>query len=107
MARTKRSSAAKSVTGAVYLRVSSDTQKTDSQQADIHRWLKRNKVAAEDVRFFQDVETGKKLDRPQFEAMQEAILRGNHTPRTAGQGRELLRLAERTMVLHDTERRRV
>lgn len=61
---------------AVYLRVSSRTQKTDAQRPDIERWLKGQRIKPADVRWFEDKETGKTLDRPAFEELRTAIFNG-------------------------------
>jgi hypothetical protein len=44
---------------AVYLRVSSRTQRHDSQEAEIRRWLGGNGIDLASVTWYRDVETGK------------------------------------------------
>ena len=62
---------------ACYLRVSSRTQKTDSQKAEIEQWLIRHGHDPATVLWFEDKETGKTLKRPAFECLQTAIFDGN------------------------------
>lgn len=61
---------------ACYIRVSSTGQNAAGQKAEITRWLKGQKIAVKDVRWFEDKKTGKTLDRPGFDAMQEAVFMG-------------------------------
>jgi DNA invertase Pin-like site-specific DNA recombinase len=58
---------------AIYLRVSSPSQKADSQQAEITRWLEQYQIAPDRVRWFVDTDTGKTLHRPAFRRLQTAI----------------------------------
>ncbi|MBM0745209.1 recombinase family protein (plasmid) [Phormidium sp. CLA17] len=44
---------------ACYLRVSSRTQKTDSQKAEIAQWLIRHRHEQASVQWFEDKESGK------------------------------------------------
>lgn len=60
----------------VYLRVSSHAQKSDSQQVAICQWLTNHGYALADVRWYEDTETGKTLQRTGFLALQAAIFRG-------------------------------
>lgn len=60
----------------VYLRVSSDSQKSDSQQAAIRQWLARHGHDLTQVRWYTDTETGRTLQRPGFQTLQAAIFRG-------------------------------
>jgi DNA invertase Pin-like site-specific DNA recombinase len=64
------------MTVAVYVRVSSRHQKTDSQEAEIKKWLTGNGLDPEKVVWFIDKETGKTLDRPAFKRLQKAIFDG-------------------------------
>lgn len=64
------------MTVAVYVRVSSRHQKTDSQEAEIRKWLAGNGIDPEKVVWFIDKETGKTLDRPAFKRLQGAIFDG-------------------------------
>jgi DNA invertase Pin-like site-specific DNA recombinase len=61
---------------AVYLRVSSKTQRHDSQEAEIRRWLEGNGIDPSAVVWYRDVETGKRLDRPEFNRLQKDIFDG-------------------------------
>jgi DNA invertase Pin-like site-specific DNA recombinase len=64
------------MTVAAYVRVSSRHQKTDSQEAEIKKWLAGNGIAPAKVTWFIDKETGKALDRPSFQRLQKAIFDG-------------------------------
>ena len=70
----KQTRAAKSV--ACYCRVSSAGQKNDSQRAEIQRWVRSRGIRASNVVWFEDKETGKTLERPAFDRLQDAIFRG-------------------------------
>jgi DNA invertase Pin-like site-specific DNA recombinase len=61
---------------AVYIRVSSTGQKSDSQQADIRRWLTTHGHDLDSVRWFEDRETGATMQRPGLIALKEAIFAG-------------------------------
>lgn len=61
---------------AVYIRVSSLTQKHDSQQVEIAAWLKNHGHAPETVEWFSDVDTGAHLTRSGMIALSEAIFAG-------------------------------
>lgn len=63
-------------TVAVYVRVSTAGQNEAGQQREIQRWLDGNGIAAEQVRWFLDKETGDRLDRPGFAELQRAIFSG-------------------------------
>src|SRR2546427_956426 len=60
----------------VYIRVSSHTQKSDSQYAEIQRWLRAHGHALETVQWFEDTETGATLTRSGLIRLQEAIFAG-------------------------------
>jgi len=60
----------------VYIRVSSRSQKSDSQRAEIQRWLDAHGFKADAVQWFEDVETGATLNRSGFNALSEAIFAG-------------------------------
>ena len=62
---------------ACYCRVSTRHQKTDSQRAEITRWLKRNSVDLAETRWFEDKETGKTTRRVAFEQLQKAVFEGS------------------------------
>ncbi|MGH1349082.1 MAG: recombinase family protein [Nannocystales bacterium] len=72
MARAK----ARKKTIACYCRVSSAGQKNDSQRAEIRRWLRGNDIKAAAVEWFEDKETGKSLDRPEFSRLQAEVFGG-------------------------------
>lgn len=61
---------------ACYCRVSSQRQKTDSQKAEIMRWLQGCGITASAVQWFEDTETGTTLRRPAFARLQRAIVAG-------------------------------
>lgn len=64
---------------ACYCRVSSRRQKTDSQKAELTRWLTSQRIALATVQWFEDIETGMTLRRPAFEQLQRAIFDGTVT----------------------------
>ena len=61
---------------ACYCRVSTRRQKTDSQKADILRWLTGHAVRPAAIQWFEDVESGATLKRPAFDRMQQGIFAG-------------------------------
>jgi len=61
---------------ACYCRVSSRRQKTDSQKAELTRWLTSQHIELATVRWFEDIETGMTLRRPAFAQLQHAIFDG-------------------------------
>lgn len=61
---------------AVYIRVSSTSQKSDSQKAEIRQWLKAHSIKPSSVQWFEDIETGTTLNRPAFQRLQAAIFNG-------------------------------
>jgi DNA invertase Pin-like site-specific DNA recombinase len=64
------------MTTAVYIRVSSHSQKTAGQKADIRRWLSAHGHDLDSVQWFEDTETGATLQRPGFLALKEVIFAG-------------------------------
>src|SRR5437763_16525755 len=60
----------------VYIRVSSHSQKGDSQQAALRQWLPNHSHPLATVRWYEDTETGKTLQRAGFQALQSDIFRG-------------------------------
>lgn len=64
------------VTVACYVRVSSRHQKTDSQEAEIRKWLAGHGIDPQKVTWFIEKESGKSLDRPQFQKLQQAVFNG-------------------------------
>ena len=61
---------------AASIRVSSYSQKTASQKADIKRWLNAHGHDLDSVQWFEDQETGATLQRPGLLALKEAIFAG-------------------------------
>jgi len=64
------------MTAAAYIRVSTADQKSNSQRREISRWLKAHGFVPEDVVWFEDIETGRHLDRTGLHALNAAIFRG-------------------------------
>jgi DNA invertase Pin-like site-specific DNA recombinase len=64
---------------ACYCRVSSRSQKTDSQKSELTRWLQRQGVDPTAVQWFEDIERGHTLRRPAFARLQHAIASGSIT----------------------------
>ena len=64
---------------ACYCRVSSRRQKTDSQKAELTRWLTSQRIELATVQWFEDIETGLTLRRPAFAQLQRAIFDGTVT----------------------------
>ena len=60
----------------VYLRVSAKDQKVDGQRDQIQQWLERNGHDLSAVRWYQDKETGRTLDRSAFNQLQADIFDG-------------------------------
>lgn len=63
-------------TVACYLRVSSKDQRTDSQLAQIERWLAGNGIDTTCVKWYTDKVSGKTLKRPAFDRLQADIFSG-------------------------------
>jgi DNA invertase Pin-like site-specific DNA recombinase len=61
---------------AAYVRVFSQPQKHDSQKAEVERWLTANGFDMAQVRWYADVETGTKLQRPAMDQLQKDIFAG-------------------------------
>lgn len=61
----------------VYTRVSSRSQRDDSQRAEISKWLKANGIEASSVSWYADQMTGTTLARPEFERLQADVFSGN------------------------------
>lgn len=61
---------------AVYLRVSTEEQKHDSQRSEIEAWAKRQRLTPTALRWFEDKATGNTLNRPAFGNLQTAIAKG-------------------------------
>ena len=63
----------------VYIRVSSHSQTAESQRVDIRRWLDLHGYQADQVHWFEDQETGRSLQRPAFQQLQQAVFNGETT----------------------------
>lgn len=61
---------------AAYLRVSSADQKHDSQRSEIRTYLKNNGFPLRRVTWYEDTETGTRLERPEFDRLQSDIFGG-------------------------------
>ena len=61
---------------ACYCRVSHRSQKHDSQRAEIQKWLDSNGIDPAQVEWYLDKETGKTLNRPEFERLEHDIFHG-------------------------------
>jgi DNA invertase Pin-like site-specific DNA recombinase len=61
---------------ACYGRVSSRQRRPDSQKAEIHRWLRHNRIRARRVVWVEATETGRSLKRPAFARLQHELLAG-------------------------------
>ena len=64
---------------ACYCRVSSRSHKTDSQKAELTRWLAHQGHDLPAVQWFEDIERGQTLRRPAFARLQRAIDTGTIT----------------------------
>jgi DNA invertase Pin-like site-specific DNA recombinase len=64
---------------ACYCRVSSRSQKTESQKAELTRWLTQQGLDLTAVQWFEDIERGQSLRRPAFVRLQRAISAGTIT----------------------------
>src|SRR5215217_7060291 len=61
---------------AAYIRVSTYDQRTNSQREEISRWLKNHGIDPKKIQWFEDKETGSKMDRPAFFEMRRLIFAG-------------------------------
>jgi len=61
---------------AVYIRVSSHSQRPDSQKAEISRWLKAHGHDLSEVLWYEDFETGTTMNRKEFNLLTEAVFAG-------------------------------
>ena len=66
---------------AAYCRVSTVRQKADSQINEIKKWLKANGYDESKVEWFVDKETGKTLQRPEFQRLPTGDLLGQDQDR--------------------------
>ena len=62
------------MTIAVYIRVSSPRQKTDSQRAEVEAWINRQRIKR--ARWFEDRDSATNLQRDAFKKLQDAIFAG-------------------------------
>ena len=62
------------MTIAVYIRVSSPRQKTDSQRAEVEAWINRRRIKS--ARWFEDHDSATSLQRDAFRKLQDAIFAG-------------------------------
>ena len=62
------------MTIAVYIRVSSPRQKTDSQRAEVEAWINRRRIKR--ARWFEDRDSATNLQRDAFKKLQDAIFAG-------------------------------
>ena len=65
------------MTTAIYIRVSSKTQKHDSQRAEITAWLIAHGHDPDHVQWFEDTDTGRHISRSGMIALNEAIFAGD------------------------------
>lgn len=61
---------------ACYIRVSTTGQNAAGQKADIERWITGQGFANDAVRWFEDKESGKTLERAAFADLQKAVFMG-------------------------------
>jgi len=61
---------------AVYLRISTDSQKSDGQRLDVSRWLGNHGIDAKSVQWFEDTDSRETLDRQALNRLQSAVFRG-------------------------------
>ena len=61
---------------AVYLRISTDSQKSDGQRLDVSRWLSNHGVDPDSVQWFEDTDSRETLDRQALKRLQSAVFRG-------------------------------
>jgi DNA invertase Pin-like site-specific DNA recombinase len=64
------------MTIAAYVRVSSKRQKDDGQRAEIQKWLDANGIDGKQVEWYADKETGRTMQRPEFDRLQKDIFNG-------------------------------
>lgn len=64
------------MTIAAYVRVSSKRQKDDGQRAEIQKWLDANGIDPKQVQWYADKESGRKMERPEFDRLQKDIFNG-------------------------------
>jgi DNA invertase Pin-like site-specific DNA recombinase len=61
---------------ATCLRISHKTQEQDSEGEAVARWIAANGIDPDKVEFYADIETGRKMDRPEFDRLQRDIFAG-------------------------------
>jgi len=64
------------MTIAAYVRVSSKRQKDDGQRAEIQKWLDANGIDPKQVEWYADKETGRTMQRPEFDRLRKDIFNG-------------------------------
>jgi DNA invertase Pin-like site-specific DNA recombinase len=64
------------MTIAAYVRVSSKRQKDDGQRAEIQKWLDANGIDPKQVEWYADKETGRTMQRSEFDRLQKDIFNG-------------------------------
>ena len=64
---------------AIYLRVSSKSQTTASQEPELKRWAAAEQAAGGVVDWYRDKFTGKTMDRPGWGKLWEGILHGDYS----------------------------
>jgi DNA invertase Pin-like site-specific DNA recombinase len=60
----------------VYIRVSSESQRLDSQRAELERWLSMHGYQDDQVAWYEDKVTGKSMDRPAFRKLEKDVSSG-------------------------------
>jgi DNA invertase Pin-like site-specific DNA recombinase len=61
---------------AAYTRVSTQDQNTHAQRREIQKWLKANGITRTEVEWYEDMETGTSLQRPEFDRLRKDIFAG-------------------------------
>jgi hypothetical protein len=67
-----------------YCRVSSRSQKTDSQKTEIIHWLQQQGVALTAVRWFEDIERGLPSDGRRLRGCNMRLIVGRSRPSSSG-----------------------
>jgi DNA invertase Pin-like site-specific DNA recombinase len=83
---------------AIYLRVSSKTQDTASQETDLKRW---SAAQSEPVEWYSDRFTGKSMNRPAFHRLEREIAAGNVSTLAVWRLDRLGRTAKGLAILFD------
>ena len=61
---------------AVYVRVSTDTQKGDGQRLDVVRWMENHGINPDNVKWFEDTDSRETLNRVALKCLQSAVFQG-------------------------------